>query len=177
MKTEQEAYKSKNLFFKPFIMRMNKGKLNLGENNIFHSMVYIMSEGGDIKIGNLNIFEEKVIIFNRSKTNTMVIGNCNYFKVGSKIYTSLIDDYNEFGINSHVEECKIGNGNIIGSNTKLKPSSQVWKQKTISTNGLISENKLFKPAKNKNVMIYTIKKTSDVYRQMINQKRGRSRNG
>jgi carbonic anhydrase/acetyltransferase-like protein (isoleucine patch superfamily) len=173
MKTEQEVYKTKNLFFKPFKMNMNNGKLSLGENNIFHSMVYVMSEGGDIKIGNLNIFEEKVIIYNRSKTNTMVVGNCNMFKIGAKIVTCLIEDYNEFGIDSHVEECKIGNGNIIGSNTKLKPSPQVWNQKTISTNGLFSENKLFQPEKKKTIMIYTIKKTSDVYRAMISHKRGK----
>ena len=39
-----------------------------------------MSEGGDIKIGNYNIFEDKVMIYNSSKTQPMFIGNFNHFK-------------------------------------------------------------------------------------------------
>lgn len=100
--SELEIYRTKNLFFKPMIVRMDKGKLNLGENNVFHVSVYLMSEGGDINIGNYNIFEDKVIILNKSKTETMEIGNFNHFKEGSRIQSSNIGNYNEFGINCHV---------------------------------------------------------------------------
>ena len=116
----KDLYKTKNLFFIPIVMKMGKAKLEIGENNVFHSLVYLFSEGGDIKIGNINIFEEKVFIYNRSKTETMIIGNENYFKIGCRIYSTHINNLNEFGINSLIEQCKIGDGNIIGADTKIK---------------------------------------------------------
>lgn len=67
------------------VLRMEKGKLNLGENNVFHCSIYLMSEGGPITIGNYNIFEDKVVILNKSKTEPMEIGSFNHFKEGAKI--------------------------------------------------------------------------------------------
>lgn len=86
----EQIYKTKNLFFKPLVVRTEGGNINLGQNNIFHVNVYLMSEGGAITIGNYNIFEDKVIILNKSKTEEMIIGSFNHFKEGAKIYNTNI---------------------------------------------------------------------------------------
>ncbi len=69
---------------------MKKGFVNIKENNVFHSQVIFASEGGDINIGNYNIFEDKVIIHNISPTETLNIGDMNYFKECSKIVSCQI---------------------------------------------------------------------------------------
>ena len=47
---------------------MKGGHVEIGQNNVFHVRVYLMSEGGNIKIGNFNIFEDKVMIYNTSSS-------------------------------------------------------------------------------------------------------------
>lgn len=159
-----EIYKTKNLFFKPLIVRTEGGKLNVGENNVFHVSVYLMSEGGPITIGNYNIFEDKVVILNKSKTEPMEIGNFNYFKEGARIQSTNIGNFNEFGINCHVQKCSVGNGNIIGAFARLKPSNQKLKSKTIAQNGLVQENKMHDDNYQKKVIFYKIKSMHKVYK-------------
>ncbi len=167
---EEELYKTQNIFFKPTILKLNNGKLKVGENNIFHPMVYIFSEGGDIIIGSFNIFEEKVFIYNKSKTNPMIVGDANYFKIGARIQNCAVGNLNEFGINSYVDSCLIGNGNIIGADSKLKPSSQLIDKKTISYNGAIADNMVFEESKRKKVISLMIKKTYELYKRLVAQR-------
>lgn len=116
---------------------MKGGAVEIGQNNVFHVRVYLMSEGGNIKIGNFNIFEDKVMIYNTSTTQTMYIGNFNHVRECSRIQSSVIQHYNEIGINTYINKCNIGIGNIIGDGCKMRPSSNVWNHKTIALNGLI----------------------------------------
>lgn len=69
---------------------MKKGFVNIKKNNVFHSQVIFASEGGDINVGSYNIFEDKVIIHNISSTETLNIGDMNYFKECSKIVSCQI---------------------------------------------------------------------------------------
>lgn len=137
MSRDNPLFKTKNLFFKPLLDHTKKAKVEIGQNNIFHACVTLKSEGGDIKIGNFNIFEDRVVIYNKSSSTTMFIGNFNHFKEASHIQTSFIQNYNVFGMRSFVTKCKFGKGNIIGTNAKIKPTQTPWQQKTISQNGLI----------------------------------------
>ena len=171
---EEDLYKTQNIFFKPTVLKLNNGRLKVGENNIFHPMVYICSEGGDIIIGNFNIFEEKAFIYNKSKTNPMIIGDANYFKIGTRIQNCAVGNLNEFGINSYVDSCLIVNGNIIGADSKVKPSSQLIDKKTISYNGTIADNMVFEESKRKKVISQMIKKTYELYKRLISQRMQRN---
>lgn len=58
-------------------IKMKGGQLHVKKNNVFHCGVTFASEGGDIIIGNFNIFEDKVLIYNSSSKEAMVVGDYN----------------------------------------------------------------------------------------------------
>ena len=176
IKNEADLYRTKNLFFKKIVFKMPRGNLIIGQHNVFHTKIYVLSEGGDIKIGDLNIFEEKVIILNKSKTETMEIGNYNYFNIGTRIYNSRVGSYNNFGMNSYVENCKIGKGNIIGADVVMKPSDNLIEKRAISTIGQNFENVMFNEEDKKKDIVDIIKRTNTVYKEMTRLRQNQARN-
>ena len=165
IKEEAELYKTKNIFFKQVVFKLGGGTLSIGQNNVFHTKVYVLSEGGDIRIGNLNVFEEKVIIYNKSKTAPLEIGDCNYMNAGTRIYSTRIGSLNDFGINSYVENSRLGNGNIVGVEAKVKPSTELIDRKAISTMGTIHDNVIFNEERKKNEMLVIIKNTNACFKK------------
>ena len=175
MQTDEELSKTKNLVIRQIIVKMNgKGRIHIGENNVIHPWVRFMSEGGDIRIGSKNIFEEKTVIYNKSSTNPMVIGDENYFKIGSKIYSSNIEDLNEFGINCHVDESRIGTGNLIADEVKVKLGETLLEKKSYALNGNVIDNLAFSE-KRKAMIILMIRNTTDAYKNSMSKVMDRSK--
>ncbi len=170
---EEELYKTQNIFFKPTVLKLNNAKLKIGKNNVFHPMIYIFSEGGDIVIGSSNVFEEKTFIYNKSKTNQMIIGDDNYFKIGARVHNCAIGNLNEFGINSFVDSCFIGSCNIFGTDSKTKPSGQLIDKKTITLNGNMADNLIYDEGRRKKVISVMIKKTDELNKRLIAKKMNR----
>ena len=79
------------------------GDVSIGPNTILHPFVRIIARSGPIVIGEHNIIEENVEIINDAEEDSvMIIGSNNHIEVGARI-----------------RSLKVGNNNIIGSNTFL----------------------------------------------------------
>ena len=77
---------SKNIFIQKYPSEIQGGgSLKYEKENLFNPAIIFRSEGGDIVIGSRNIFEETVYIYNKSKTQPLIIGNYNHFKIGARI--------------------------------------------------------------------------------------------
>jgi len=107
-------------------------KVRIGKGNVFHPGILIDTHGGEIIIGDNNIFEEKVKIYNVSKSQDgstpppLIIGDCNIFKSGVYIMNSNIGSYNIINERVYLKSncllkngCEIAMGAMVSSYTKL----------------------------------------------------------
>ncbi|OII77260.1 hypothetical protein cand_019700 [Cryptosporidium andersoni] len=108
------------------------GRVELSDGCIIHPTALIDGGKGGIRFGMSNVVEERVNIIN-NKDRELIIGDHNWFKVGSFIENPLqVGNYNIFEIRSRIGEgSKIGNYCYISAtatlpkNTLLEDSSGV----------------------------------------------------
>ena len=170
----EKYYKTQNIFFKPLVTKVAGATVKLGENNVFHPMVYIYSEGGEVVIGSFNVFEEKVFVYNRSKTQPLIIGDANVFRVGARVQSSVVGSLNELGANSFVDGCVLGKCNILAADARLKPSAQPLEHKTVSQAGVVADNLLYDETRRKKIVSMMVKKTYELYKRLVSMKMERS---
>jgi carbonic anhydrase/acetyltransferase-like protein (isoleucine patch superfamily) len=90
------------------------------KNNVVQIGVTFQSEGGDIQVGNYNVFEDKVLVYNPSPNQPLVIGDFNVISEGVKLIQSNIGKFNKIGVNCQLSNCNLIQGNIIGPLSKIK---------------------------------------------------------
>ena len=140
--SQDQAPAKNNIFIQTYPTELTGGgKLKYEKENLFNPAITFKSEGGDIIIGSRNLFEEGVILYNRSKTQPMIIGNYNHFKMNARIESNSVGNFNEFGINSFVDSTVIvQNNNLLGTSAKLTGLNGTLNNKLSIFNGTIDDN-------------------------------------
>ena len=130
---------------------------------MIHPKAKIIVEGDcSIIFGEYNIIEENVTIkvtprysalLNNEETVTVYIGNYNYFKVGTYLENTTVENFNEFDYKCHLQDLYvesksvINQGVFLAKGTSVKPNSIMLDNKQIVNNSNFNEIEFTKKIK------------------------------
>ena len=165
---------SKNIFLQKYPSEIaGGGTLKYEKENLFNYQVLFRSEGGDIIIGSRNIFEDSVCIYNKSKTQPLIIGNYNHFKIGSRVEASHVGNFNDFGMNSYVDsQAYIENANVVGTSARVNSGPIRISKNTVSFNGTIEDNFNFNEDNHKKKVFALLKVNLEIMSKKHMKERG-----
>ncbi|CRG93407.1 dynactin subunit 6, putative [Plasmodium gallinaceum] len=126
-----------------FIFSEINENVNIGKGNIIFPGCNVIVKKAKIYIGENNLFEDNVTIINNTNKN-MYIGNYNIFRSGTCITDSLkIGNKNYFDYKCHIYNSKIGCSSFIGVNMFIDHRWTIKKNLKIVDNILTNMNPVF----------------------------------